>query len=165
MRILFFLLFVLLPIVEIALFILVGGEIGVLPTIGLVILGAVVGSMVVRRQGVNAVRRLQQALEAGKDPSSPIANGALIMVGGVLLMLPGFLTDAIGILLLIPPVRAMLIRRGASGVTVRAATYVRPGRSRQPPPQSPDVIEAEYEVMDDETPRRPGRSGWTRPDS
>jgi UPF0716 protein FxsA len=159
MRILAFLLFVLLPIIEIALFIVVGREIGVLPTIGLVILAAVAGAAIVRRQGMQALDRLRVAIETGRDPAAPIAHGALIMIAGVLLMIPGFFTDIVGLLLLLPPVRRLLIRGGASRMTVRAATYVRPGPARQPS----EVIEAEYEVLD-EPPRRPGGSGWTRPD-
>jgi UPF0716 protein FxsA len=148
-----------LPIIEITLFIVVGGEIGVLPTLLLVILSAVVGAMVVRRQGIRTLDKLQASLDTGGDPSGPLAHGALILFAGVLLMLPGFFTDAIGILLLIPPVRAQLIRRGASRVTVRASTYVRPRRAG---PSGPvETIEADYEVVDDGT-RRQGNSGWTR---
>jgi UPF0716 protein FxsA len=147
-----------LPIIEITLFIVVGGEIGVLPTLLLVILSAVVGATVVRRQGIRTLDKLQASLDTGGDPSGPLAHGALILIAGVLLMLPGFFTDAIGILLLIPPVRALLIRRGASRVTVRASTYVRPRRG----PSGPvETIEADYEVVDDGT-RRQGNSGWTR---
>ena len=99
-------------------------------------------------------------MQAGGDPVGPIAHGALILVAGILLILPGFFTDTLGLLLLVPPVRAQLIRWGASRVTVRAARYVRPGRAARGPRET---IEAEYEVVDDGVERRRGNSGWTRP--
>ena len=81
-----------------------------------------------RWQGMRALDRLRASVETGGDPVGPIAHGALILVAGMLLVLPGFFTDTLGLLLLIPPVRALLIRWGASRATVRAATYVRRGR-------------------------------------
>ena len=78
-----------------------------------------------RWQGLQALDRLRASVQTGGDPVGPIAHGALILVAGVLLVLPGFFTDTLGLLLLIPPVRALLIRWGASRVTVRAASYVR----------------------------------------
>ena len=154
-----FLTFVGLPIVEIALFIKVGGAIGLLPTLGIVVLTAVGGALIMRWQGLQARDRLRAALQAGGDPVGPIAHGALILVAGILLILPGFFTDTLGLLLLVPPVRTQLIRWGASGVTVKAAGYVRPARTREPR----ELIEAEYEVLDDGVERRRGNSGWTRP--
>ena len=103
-----FLIFVGLPIVEIALFILVGGAIGVLPTLMLVVLAAVVGIGIVRMQGLTALARLQETVDRGGDPVGPIADGALKAIAGLLLMVPGFLTDALGLLLLLPPVRRAL---------------------------------------------------------
>ncbi len=155
------LLFAAIPIVEIVLFIQVGGAIGILPTIALVVLSAVAGIAVVRRQGLQTLERLRQSMEAGGDPSGPLAHGALIAIGGMLLFIPGFFTDAIGLLLLLPPVRAALIRRGAARTTVHVSGFAR--RGRQPQPQ-PDTIEADYEVVDD-GPQRHGNSGWTRPQS
>ena len=157
-----FLIFVGLPIVEIALFIKVGGAIGLLPTLALVVLSAVIGTALVRWQGMQALGRLKASLEAGGDPRGPIAHGALILVAGVLLITPGFFTDILGLLLLIPAVRAQLIRWGASKATVRAASFV---RTRRPAPGPGDTIEAEYEIVDEGKPRRQGRSGWTQPHS
>lgn len=147
------------PIIEIALFIKVGGLIGLWPTLGLVVLSAVLGAAVMRSQGLRALARLQASLEQGSDPVGPVAHAALILVAGILLLIPGFFTDVVGLLLLIAPVRAQLIRWGASRVTVQAATFVRTGRRRPPT----DIIEANYEIVDDDAPRRQGRSGWTRP--
>jgi UPF0716 protein FxsA len=152
-----FLIFVGLPILEIALFIEIGGAIGLLPTLGVILLTAVLGTAIVRWQGLRALDRLRASMETGGDPMGPIAHGALILVAGVLLVLPGFFTDALGLLLLVPPIRALLIRWGAPRATVRAASYV-----RRPGP--PVTIETDYEVVDDDFGRDARRgSGWTRP--
>jgi UPF0716 protein FxsA len=79
-------------------------------------------------------------------------------VAGVLLVIPGFLTDVVGLLLLVPAVRSTLIRRGAARTTVRVSTFARASRPRA------ETIEPEYEIVDDD-PRRSGSSGWTRPHS
>lgn len=155
------LLFLGMPIAEIAVFIVVGGAIGVLPTLALVVLAAVAGVAIVRFQGLQAVGRLQASLEAGGDPSGPLAHGALIAIAGILLVIPGFLTDIVGLFLLVPAVRTALIRRGAARTTVQVSTFGRAARRRHPPPET---IEADYEVLDDGAPRQ-GNSGWTRPHS
>ncbi len=129
MALLLFLIFIGVPILEIVLFIEVGGAIGLLPTLAIIFLSAIAGVALMRWQGMRALDRLRVSLETGQDPASPIAHGALILIAGVLLVLPGFFTDTLGLLLLIPPVRSLLIRRGASRVTVRAASYV----DRRPP--------------------------------
>lgn len=158
----FLLILIALPMIEIALFIWVGGLIGLWQTLALVVLSAVIGVAVMRRQGVQALGKLQANLEAGGDPSGPIAHGALIMIAGVLLIIPGFFTDTIGVLLLIAPFRGWIISRGAARMTVRAANFTRRGTGPRPPPET---IDAEYEILDDTSPRRPGNSGWTRPDA
>ena len=156
-----FLILVGVPILEIALFIEVGGEIGLWPTLAIVILTALAGTVLMRLQGLQALSRLQASLETGGDPVGPIAHGALILVAGMLLLTPGFFTDTVGLLLLIPPVRETLIRRGASRMTVRAAGFALSSRTRRAPgPERP--IEAEYEVLDDDDDARPGDSGWTK---
>ena len=158
-------LFIAIPIVEIALFIQVGGWIGLWPTIAIVILTAVVGTALVRSQGLEVLRRLQASLAEGGDPMGAIAHGALILVAGVLLLTPGFFTDSVGLVLLVPRVRGAVIRWGAAQVTVVAASRMRAGR-----PASPDTVEADYVVVSEhaggETPprRTDGRaSHWTRP--
>jgi UPF0716 protein FxsA len=142
------------PIVEIALFVEIGGLIGVWATLALVLLSAAAGVVLIRVQGVNALARLAASLETGHDPSGPLAHGALMLVAGVLLLVPGFFTDAVALLLLVPPVREALIRWGAARFTVRAAGFAhRPTR---------EVIDADYEVVEDPGPAARGRSGWTR---
>ena len=173
-----FLLLVAVPIVEIALFIEVGGWIGLWPTIAIVILTAAAGTMLLRSQGAGAMRDLQGSLSGGGDPGKALAHGAMILVAGVLLLTPGFFTDAVGFALLAPPVRSRLIRY--AGARMQASVHVSgfgagpgagPQRPAGPPPAGPhnpnraqpggDVSDAEWE----EVPPPPGAapSGWTRP--
>lgn len=157
-----FLVFVALLIVEIGLFIVVGGAIGVLPTLLLVIAAGAVGLAVIRAQGLAALGRLEQAVSTGGDPVGPMAHGALTVVAGLLLLMPGFLTDALGLALLVPAVRRALVRRGAARVTVRATSYARAHRPGGGSARPVEVIEADYEVVDGGTRPPGGGSGWTR---
>lgn len=155
-----------LPFIEIALFIKVGGWIGLWPTLGLVILSVLVGTGIVRAQGAQALRRLQAAVASNHDPSAPLAQGALIAAAGVLLIVPGFFTDALGVVLLIPPVRAALIRAAARRVRSRTVVFTAGADPRARPRDYPaDAIEGDYEVLDDVPPSQRGASGWTRPRS
>ena len=153
------LLFVAIPIAEIATFIVVGGAIGVLPTIALVLLAAFAGVAVIRWQGLQTLARLQASLDSGGDPTGPLAHGALVVIAGVLLVIPGFLTDIFGLFLLVPAVRSALIRRGAARTTVRVSTF---GRRAHAPGRPPETIETDYEVVEDGS-RSSNGSGWTRP--
>ncbi|MGD9797651.1 MAG: FxsA family protein [Acidimicrobiia bacterium] len=98
--------FVVVPIVELAVLIRVGSEIGVLNTLGLLLLMSVVGSWLVRREGLGVVRRVQASLAAGRVPGTELVDGFLILFAGALLLTPGFVSDVFGISLLLPPVRA-----------------------------------------------------------
>src|SRR5437899_1952937 len=100
------LLFIVLPIAEIYVIIKVGETIGVWPTIGLLILDGFLGAWLLRHQGRAAWRRFNEALAAGKIPAREVFDGAMVIVGGAFLISPGFITDVIGLLLLIPPSRA-----------------------------------------------------------
>ena len=101
--------FLVVPIIEIALFIQVGGLIGLWPTLALVLLSAVAGVAIMRSQGARAGMQIQRSLAEMRDPSRPLAHGAMIIAAGLLLLLPGFFSDALGLLLLIPAVRTMLM--------------------------------------------------------
>lgn len=105
--------FFLVPIAEVALFIFVGSRIGVGPTILLVVLTAVIGAALVSRQGRATLWQARADLASGVLPARQLAHGAMILVAGALLLTPGFLTDAIGFLLLVPSVREALRRWGA----------------------------------------------------
>ena len=102
------LLFLLIPIAELAVIIKVGSEIGVANTIGVLLVVSVVGAWLVKREGMSVWRRFQRSVEAGAVPGKEIADGVMILFAGALLMSPGFLTDVLGIALLLPPVRAVV---------------------------------------------------------
>lgn len=106
-----FLLLVAVPIIEIALFIEVGGWLGTWPTIGIVILTALIGSFLLRRQGLKALGDMQGRLMSGDDPGELLADGAMILVAGVLLLTPGFFTDGVGFALLVPGIRKWIYAR------------------------------------------------------
>jgi len=110
MPLLLVLLFIVVPIVELFVIIQVGEAIGVLPTIALLIADSVLGSMLMRSQGRAAWRRFNGALAEGRIPHREVLDGALVIFGGALLLTPGFVTDILGLLLLLPPTRA-LVRR------------------------------------------------------
>ncbi|MPY96071.1 MAG: FxsA family protein [Acidimicrobiia bacterium] len=123
------LLFIVLPVVELYLIVQVAQSVGVLETVGLLILIAVVGAWVVRFQGLGVLARMQQELNAGKVPTS-LLDGVMILAAGALLVAPGFVTDVFGVLLLLPPTRALfrkaLVRRYRN--RVRSGVATRPGR-------------------------------------
>ncbi|HEX7276340.1 MAG TPA: FxsA family protein [Acidimicrobiales bacterium] len=100
------LVFLVLPIIELAVIIQVGQAIGVLNTIALLLLVSFVGAWLVKREGLAAWTRFQRQVQMGVVPGREIADGVLIMLAGALLISPGFVTDCLGILLLLPPVRA-----------------------------------------------------------
>ncbi len=103
-------LFIVVPIVELYVIIQVGQAIGVAPTLALLLADALLGSLLLRHQGRGAWRRFNEALEQRRFPGREVADGAMIVVGGTLLLTPGFVTDVVGLLLLIPPTRAILRR-------------------------------------------------------
>ncbi|TML91412.1 MAG: FxsA family protein [Actinobacteria bacterium] len=101
-------LFVFVPIVELAVIIQVGQAIGVVETLLLMVLVSIVGAWLVKREGIGVWRRAQRQLDTGVMPGRELVDGVLIMVAGALLLLPGFVSDCLGILLLLPPVRALV---------------------------------------------------------
>jgi UPF0716 protein FxsA len=105
------LLFIVVPLAELYVIIQVGQAIGALPTIGLLLLDSLFGAWLLRAQGRSVWRRFRTALAGGRPPASETVDGALVITGGALMLAPGFITDAFGIVLLLPPTRAVL-RRG-----------------------------------------------------
>ena len=99
------LLFILIPLLEIWLFILLGGFIGVYTTLLIILLTAVLGTFLVKTQGINVLKEIQNKFNELENPTEPIAHGAMILFAGALLLTPGFFTDTIGFLLLLPNVR------------------------------------------------------------
>lgn len=105
---LLFLLFLAVPFVELFLILQVGRAIGALNTIALLVLVSIVGAWLVKREGLSVLRRAQQRVHRGAVPGRELVDGALILFAGALLLTPGFLTDMVGVLFLLPPVRAAL---------------------------------------------------------
>jgi UPF0716 protein FxsA len=154
-------LFFLWPVIEIALFIKVGGLLGIIPTLVLVFAAGAVGVWLVRMQGMLVMNDLRLRLNALSDPSEPMAHGALIALAGFLFMIPGFFSDLLGLALLIPRVRRWLIGQVAARVVSS-----RPGADPFRSEARPTVIDGEfYEIEPTEArlPPRPHRpSGWTQ---
>lgn len=145
---------IVIPLIEIALFITVGDAIGLWPTILTVIATAVAGAALLRRQGVRAIRNLEREIAGGGDPTGPMAHGAILLVSGLLLLTPGFFTDTIGFVLLWPKARESLIEWARPQMRSYAA-----GAARRPQEQrraGPDdaPIEAEYTDLTEDPPRR-----------
>lgn len=131
-------LFIVAPLAELYVLIEVGGQIGALPTILLSILTAVIGTFLVRQQGFAVLRRIQELMQRDEIPALEMLDGALILVAGLVLLLPGFITDAIGFALLVPGLRRLLIGR-----------YVQVFPTHRPAPDDLDdsarrVIDADY---------------------
>ncbi len=131
------LVFFLTPIVEMYLLIEVGGQIGSLPTIGLVMLTAVIGVALLKRQGLATLTRGVGRMQRGEAPIGEMAEGILLAVAGALLLTPGFVTDAVGFVLLWPPTRVIVARWLLSRVTIAM-----PNRPNDP--QS-NTIEGDFE--------------------
>jgi UPF0716 protein FxsA len=102
------LLFILIPAAEIGVLLLSGNTIGVWPTVALLIATGLLGSYLAKKQGMDTFRKVQEQLQYGRMPGDEILNGVCILLGGVMLLSPGFLTDIIGLILLLPPSRAVL---------------------------------------------------------
>ncbi|PPB82684.1 UPF0716 protein FxsA [Albidovulum inexpectatum] len=157
--------FIAVPLIEIALFIKVGGFIGLWPTLAIVLLTAIAGSILVRMQGRIALAELRRSLNELDDPTRPIAHGALILLAGALLLTPGFFTDAVGLALLIPAVRTAVLRYLARHVQVESFT-LGGGAARDPfrHPGGPDVIDGDFTEIDPGNGRSGGHPGApTRP--
>lgn len=146
---LFFVLFVCMPILEIYVILQVGDAIGVLPTIALLIFDSLIGAWLMRSQGRLVWRRFTTALEEGRPPAREVLDGALVIVGGALGLAPGFVTDALGLFLIAPPTRALVrravVRRLARGGAMRVGVWAA-GRTR--PPRDYDVEGTVHEDPD-----------------
>ena len=153
-----FLLLLLWPLIEIALFVTVGGAIGLWLTL-LVVLGTgVLGVALLRTQGLRTADRQRAEMGRMRDPVGTAGHGALLALAAILLILPGFLTDFLGLLLLIAPLRTALIAQMVRRMGVASM------RSDQPARRSDGiVIDGEFVEIEPDTPKQPGPpSGWTR---
>lgn len=148
-----FALFIGLPLIEIGLFVTVGGAIGLWPTLAIVLGTGFLGSWLIKNQGRQAMMGMRGPKDVMADPMGAVAHGGLTLLAGILLILPGFFTDTLGLLLLLPPVRHGIIALLASRVKVQSFGH---GAARRD-----DVIDGEFIELDT-VPPKPGTSGWTQ---
>ncbi len=144
------LLFLALPFIEIAGFVIVGSEIGVLATLGLIILSAVLGFALLRRQGLSLLNQMKAETAAGRAPQREIIHGTLLIFAGILLIIPGFLTDIIGLLLFIPFIRDLIWNRFLRNRVVMATDFQTGSAGYQPygqrhTSQDDDIIDLDPE--------------------
>ena len=139
-------LFLLVPLIEIFVMIKVGGIIGALPTVLLVVLTAVAGAALARFQGLATLQRLQATLARGEAPAIEMFEGVLLLVGALLLLTPGFITDLLGFVCLVP-----VTRKALAFWALKRITVVTPGGPGRTPPDGhqPRTIEGDYRREDD----------------
>lgn len=181
MRLGMFLIFILVPLVELALLIKLGTVMGFWPTFAIVILTAVIGTSVLRHQGFRTMVRLNEAMARGEPPVKPVIDGAFVLLAGAFLLTPGLITDTVGLLLLIPAVRDhvaawslkyLLTRGGLSATGFGWSTGDTKGRTNAKRPEGPrtqsgpgpdkprgepgdgPIIEGEFERLDDTDSRK-----------
>lgn len=144
-----------LPLLEIAGFALVGSLVGVLPTVALVVATTALGAVLLRIQGLGALTRIRAAMEAGGAPGRDVVHGVMIALAGVLLVIPGFLTDALGLVLFLPPVRELVWRFLKSRIVV-VDTARGEGRGfRREGPRTIDLDADDFARKDGPPPSRP----------
>ena len=152
MLLLLILVFIALPIAELYVIIQVGEAIGALPTIAILVADSIVGSLLLRTQGRGAWRRFRTALAEGRVPAREVLDGALVIFGGAFLITPGFITDVLGVLLLLPPTRALvrraLVRVFSRRFVVSVATGRRRRPGRPPPPRQGYDVEGDATEVD-----------------
>lgn len=158
------LLFIGIPLLEITLFIQVGGAIGLGWTLAIVVLTAILGAWMVRSQGAQAMLNLRSSFSTLQDPTEPLAHGAMILFSGALLLTPGFFTDFVGFALLIPTVRTAVYRHLKSRVKIHSFQMGPDQGTAARHPRHPQdrVIDGEFEEIDLQNPPQSGPSGWTK---
>lgn len=151
MGLIIFVAMIVVPIVEIAVFIQSGDLIGLWPTIGVVILTAFIGSALLRHQGLSTLVRVQESMNAGKLPVAELFDGLCLLIAGALLLTPGFVTDGIGLLLFLPPFRASLRRQLGRRLKTHGEFRAQSGGGAAAGDFSTTIIEGEFhEINPDE---------------
>jgi UPF0716 protein FxsA len=156
--------FIAVPLIEIGLFIQVGGLIGLFPTLAIVLVTAVLGTWLVRTQGAMALGQLRTSFSDLRDPTEPLVHGAMILFAGALLLTPGFFTDAAGFAFLVPSIRQAAYKALRARVNVQSFGTPGQGTSQRSPRGAgqSDVIDGDYHEINADTPRDEGPSGWTK---
>ncbi|NQV54909.1 MAG: FxsA family protein [Rhodospirillales bacterium] len=124
MGLLLLLIFIGIPVLEIAVFIQLGGAIGLWPTLGAIFLTAIIGTWAIRMQGLAILFKAQEVMQRGEMPLKEVFDGLCLVLAGALLLTPGFVTDGVGFLLFLPPVRALLRRSAAGFLAKRGGIHV-----------------------------------------
>ncbi|MGF1475598.1 MAG: FxsA family protein [Geminicoccaceae bacterium] len=152
--------FVAVPLVEIALFIQIGGWIGLWPTLATILATAAIGAWTIRLQGFALAQRARERFDRKELPVRETFDGLCLAVAGLLLLTPGFFTDVIGALLLLPPFRALAYRRVSARVQVVREQAADGSQSKR----QPDIIDVDYEEIDEESnkPMPPPGGTWDR---
>ncbi|KAA1161726.1 FxsA family protein [Pseudoalteromonas fuliginea] len=153
-----FVLFIIIPIIEIALLIQVSDVIGGFATIALVVITAILGAKMVKQQGMSALQNVQTQMAQGQMPAKELFTGICVVIAGVLLLTPGIMTDVFGLLLLTPAIRNKLAAGLASQATVKMSASMQQGPSpfaqqphsprEQQQMDQPTTIDGEYERKD-----------------
>lgn len=144
-----------IPVVEISVFVEVGGQIGALNTIILTILTAVAGMALLRKQGLSILMQAQATLNKGASPINEILNGILLAVAGLFLLIPGFVTDGIGFLLFLPPLRSAVASWLGRNVKLSGHTAQTHHRHYGQGPRDTTIIDGDFEVVDEEGKPKP----------
>ena len=175
--------FIVVPLAELALLIWLGQTIGLWQTIGIVVVTAIIGTALLRSQGLSTLLRAQQAMAEGRVPVDSVVEGALLLMAGAFLLTPGLITDATGFLLLVPQIRQIVARWALKRLFAKAQVHVsgfdgfaagpaEPGKPEQGPGshrgRGRDVIDAEFERVEDVPPEpgdaaetKKGKTGWS----
>jgi UPF0716 protein FxsA len=152
-----------LTLVEIALFVVIGGWLTLWPTLALVVILPIIGTYLARLQGLGVMMNVGASLRSMRTPSVAIAHGPLILFAWVLFLIPGFFTDAVGFLLLVPAIRQWLIAEVSRRVTGNSSRNASEDAYNGPTQRRGGlIIDAEYHEVDPDHPKRPGQSRWTQ---
>ena len=167
MRLILLIAFVAFPLLELAVLVKLGGVLGFWPTFGIVIATGLTGIGILQRQGFAVLGRIQDAVKAGRTPLEPVVDGMFFLISGMLLISPGVIADALGLLLLVPLVRRLVAHWSMTRVFGARPAPQRPGQTQgeprrqrsswrrpgsagnQSPKQNPPVIEGEFERVDE----------------
>ena len=156
---------IVVPILEIAVFIEAGERLGLWPTIGAVILTAMVGSALLRHQGLATLMRVRESMEAGRLPVAELFDGLCLLLAGAFLLTPGFVTDGVGLLLFLPPFRVVLRGLLAQRLRARGHFHMHAAGMGPEPRRGPDgggvILDGEFHEVGDrdgDTPSGPGPS-------
>lgn len=144
------------PLIEIFVLIEVGSEIGAIPTIALTVLTAIAGTVMLRVQGLTLLTRMRSEMDAGRMPGDDIIHGAFIVIAAILLLIPGFVTDTLGLLLFIPPLRTAM---GRYIIRHADVTVVQGARRYRRDPDIVDLDEEDWTAKNGETRENHGTSG------